>query len=321
MKIVFMEADTLGKDVDLSEFDKLGEVVKYPASKPAENAKRIEDADIIIVNKIPVNEELLKEAKNVKLVCVTATGTNIVDMPYVESRGIVVTNVKGYSTMSVAQHTFALLFYVYEKLAYYDRFVKSGTYAKSDVFSHFAKPFHELDGKVYGIIGMGAIGEKVAEIAETFGCKVIYYSTSGKHDHPKYQRVTWDEFLEQAVIVSIHAPLTPVTEKLVDAKALRKMKNTAVLLNLGRGPIVDQKALAEALQNDEIAAAGLDVLEKEPMEEGDPLLNIQDSSKLIITPHIAWATCEARKRCADEVCENVRCYLQGISRNVVSGGK
>ena len=214
-----------------------------------------------------------------------------------------------------------LLFYVYEKLAYYDRFVKSGTYAKSDVFSHFAKPFHELDGKVYGIIGMGAIGEKVAEIAETFGCKVIYYSTSGKHDHPKYQRVTWDEFLEQADIVSIHAPLTPVTEKLVDAKALRKMKNTAVLLNLGRGPIVDQKALAEALQNDEIAAAGLDVLEKEPMEEGDPLLNIQDSSKLIITPHIAWATCEARKRCADEVCENVRCYLQGISRNVVSGGK
>lgn len=155
MKIVFMEADTLGKDVDLSEFDKLGEVVKYLASEPAENAKRIEDADIIIVNKIPVNEELLKEAKNVKLVCVTATGTNIVDMPYVESRGIVVTNVKGYSTMSVAQHTFALLFYVYEKLAYYDRFVKSGTYAKSDVFSHFAKPFHELDGKVYGIIGMG----------------------------------------------------------------------------------------------------------------------------------------------------------------------
>lgn len=223
--------------------------------------------------------------------------------------------------MSVAQHTFALLFYVYEKLAYYDRFVKSGTYAKSDVFSHFAKPFHELDGKVYGIIGMGAIGEKVAEIAETFGCKVIYYSTSGKHDHPKYQRVTWDGFLEQADIVSIHAPLTPATEKLVDAEAFRKMKNTAVLLNLGRGPIVDQKALAEALQNDEIAAAGLDVLEKEPMEEGDPLLNIQDSSKLIITPHIAWATCEARKRCADEVCENIRCYLQGISRNVVSGGK
>jgi len=175
MKIVFMEADTLGKDVDLSEFDKLGEVVKYPASKPAENAKRIEDADIIIVNKIPVNEELLKEAKNVKLVCVTATGTNIVDMPYVESRGIVVTNVKGYSTMSVAQHTFALLFYVYEKLAYYDRFVKSGTYAKSDVFSHFAKPFHELDGKVYGIIGMGAIGEKVAEIDRRLGEKF------GKH--------------------------------------------------------------------------------------------------------------------------------------------
>lgn len=317
MKIVFMEADTLGTDIDLSGFEELGEVVRYGKSNPEENAKRIEDADIIIVNKIPVNEELLRGAKKVKLVCVTATGTNIVDMPYVEKRGIVVTNVKGYSTMSVAQHTFALLFYVYEKLAYYDKYVKSGDYAKSDMFSHFSKTFHELDGKVYGIIGMGAIGEKVAEIAETFGCKVIYYSTSGKNDHPKYKRVTWDDFLEQADIVSIHAPLIPETDKLVDAEAFRKMKKTAVLLNLGRGPIVDQKALAEALQKEEIAAAGLDVLEKEPMEENDLLLSIQDSGKLIITPHIAWATCEARKRCADEVCENIRCYLQGVERNVV----
>ena len=317
MKIVFMEADTLGTDIDLSGFEELGEVVRYGKSNPEENAKRIEDADIIIVNKIPVNEELLRGAKKVKLVCVTATGTNIVDMPYVEKRGIVVTNVKGYSTMSVAQHTFALLFYVYEKLAYYDKYVKSGDYAKSDMFSHFSKTFHELDGKVYGIIGMGAIGEKVAEIAETFGCKVIYYSTSGKHDHPKYKRVTWDDFLEQADIVSIHAPLIPETDKLVDAEAFRKMKKTAVLLNLGRGPIVDQKALVEALQKEEIAAAGLDVLEKEPMEGNDLLLSIQDSEKLIITPHIAWATCEARKRCADEVCENIRCYLQGVERNVV----
>ena len=317
MKIVFMEADTLGTDIDLSGFEELGEVVRYGKSNPEENAKRIEDADIIIVNKIPVNEELLRGAKKVKLVCVTATGTNIVDMPYVEKRGIVVTNVKGYSTMSVAQHTFALLFYVYEKLAYYDKYVKSGDYAKSDMFSHFSKTFHELDGKVYGIIGMGAIGEKVAEIAETFGCKVIYYSTSGKHDHPKSKRVTWDDFLEQADIVSIHAPLIPETDKLVDAEAFRKMKKTAVLLNLGRGPIVDQKALAEALQKEEIAAAGLDVLEKEPMEGNDLLLSIQDSEKLIITPHIAWATCEARKRCADEVCENIRCYLQGVERNVV----
>lgn len=319
MKIVFMEADTLGSDMDLSAFAALGEVVVYGKSDPAENADRIKDADVIIVNKIPMNEEILRTAEKLKLICITATGTNIVDFSYVNQRGITVTNVKGYSTMSVAQHTFALLLYVYEKLAYYDRFVKNGSYSNSSMFSYFENPFHELDGKTWGIIGLGEIGRKVAEIASVFGCHVVYYSTSGKNKDDTWQRVDFDSLLKMSDIISIHAPLNAATEKLMDGQAFDRMKKEAVLLNLGRGPIVDQAALAAALKEGKIAGAGIDVLEKEPMEPGDPLLEIQDSTKLIITPHIAWATCEARKRCVDEVYENIVNWKNGISRNVVAG--
>lgn len=258
------------------------------------------------------------EADNLKMICITATGTNIVDFPYVNQRGITVTNVKGYSTMSVAQHTFALLFYVYEKLAYYDRFVKNGSYSRSNMFSHFEKPFHELAGKTWGIIGLGEIGRKVAEIASVFGCNVVYYSTSGKNNDDTWQRVDFDSLLKQSDIISIHAPLNGATEKLMDENAFDRMKQEAVLLNLGRGPIVDQAALAKALKEGKIAGAGIDVLQKEPLELSDALLEIQDSTKLIITPHIAWATCEARKRCAVEVYENIVSWKNKIRRNVVT---
>ncbi|MBO5198584.1 MAG: D-2-hydroxyacid dehydrogenase [Lachnospiraceae bacterium] len=318
MKIVFMETNTLGTDVDLSRFSELGEVVQYPLSDPAQNAERIKDADIIIVNKIPMNEGILAGAKNVKLICLTATGTNIVDFDYVNSRGIAVTNVKGYSTQSVIQHTFALLFYVYEKLAFYDSFVKSGEYSKSDIFSNFSCKFNELAGKTWGIIGLGEIGRGVARAAEVFGCKVIYYSTSGKNTNSDYERVELAALLRRSDIVSIHAPLNAATNNLIGEKELAQMKKSAVLLNLGRGPIVNQEALAEALLSDTIAAAGLDVLTVEPMSPDNPLLKVQDSTKLIITPHIAWATVEARQRCADEVCENIRAYFRGEERNRVT---
>ena len=318
MKIVFMETDTLGRDIDLSAFDRLGEVVCYAKSDPDKNAGRIQDADIIVVNKIPINEELLGKVERLKLICITATGTNIVDFPYVNGRGITVTNVKGYSTMSVVQHTFALLFYVYEKLAYYDAFVKDGSYSRSGMFSHFSRTFHELDGKTWGIIGLGEIGRKVAETASVFGCRVIYYSTTGKNHNDSYERVDFDTLLIRSDIISIHAPLTSATEKLLDASAFERMKKEAVLLNLGRGPIVDQKALAKALEEGKIAGAGLDVLEREPLELSDELLKIQDSTKLIVTPHIAWATCEARKRCVQEVYENIVSWQKGERRNVVT---
>lgn len=315
MRIVFMETDTMGDDVDYSPFYNLGEVVKYNKSEPEYNQERVTDADVIVVNKIPMNEETLRYARHVKLICLTATGTNTVDFDYVRKRNIAVTNVKGYSTQSVIQHTFALLFYVYEKLSYYDQFVKSGDYAASDIFSNFNIKFNELFGKTWGIIGLGEIGRGVAKVAEAFGCRVIYYSTSGNNSNSLWERVEFDTLLNESDIISIHAPLNSATEYLINEDALKKMKKSAVLLNLGRGNIIREEALLKALETGEIAGAGLDVISAEPMLPDNPLLKIKDSTKLIITPHIAWATVEARRKCLSEVYENIVSYLRGEERN------
>ena len=317
MKIVFMETDTLGDDVDLTTFDDLGEVYRYPCTNPEQNAERIKDADIIILNKVPINAGILDHAKKLKLICITGTGTNIVDFKETNERNITVANVKGYSTQSVVQHTFALFFYVFEKLRYYDDFVKSGEYIRTDVFSHFTVKFHELAGKTWGIIGLGDIGKGVAEVAELFGCKVIYYSTSGKNNNSSYEQVELDTLLRESDVVSIHAPLNSITRNLIGEQELRRMKKTAILLNLGRGPIVEEQALARALKEDWIGGAGLDVLSAEPMLVTNPLIEIQDSSKLIITPHIAWATVEARQRVTEEVYKNIVAFQNGEDRNVV----
>jgi glycerate dehydrogenase len=318
MNIVFMETDTLGNDVDLAPFDRLGKVVKYPCSVPELNAERIKDADIIIVNKIPMKAKTLDKATNLKLICITGTGTNIVDFSYTNSRNITVANVKGYSTQSVVQHTFALLFYLYDKLSYYDHFVKSGEYIRSDIFSNLKVNFHELSGKTWGIIGLGEIGRGVAQAARVFGCEIIYYSTTGVNNNTDYKRVDLDTLLSISDIISIHAPLNDTTRDLIGESQLRKMKRDAILLNLGRGPIINEQALAEALRDNLIGGAGLDVLSAEPMAATNPLIEIQDSTKLIITPHIAWATVEARKRVTEEVYKNIEAYLKGEARNIVS---
>ena len=296
MKIVFLDVKTIGEDIDLSGYEALGEVVKYDFSTPEQARERTGDADVIILNKVEINEKSIGDADKLKLVCVTATGTNNLDKEYLAERGIAWRNVAGYSTETVAQHTFALLFYLFEKLSYYDDYVKSEKYIGDVSFTHFDHVFHELTGKTWGIIGLGNIGRRVADIAKMFGCHVIYYSTSGKNSQPGYERVEFDELLEKSDIVSVHAPLTEETQGLMDAKAFSKMKESAIFLNLGRGPIVVEKDLADALDNGDIAAAGLDVLSVEPMREDNPLRRIKDSEKLIITPHIAWASVEARTR-------------------------
>ena len=317
MKIVFLETDTLGRDVNLEQFDKLGEVVRYNCSDPSLNADRVAEADVIIVNKIPMKDKSLYKANKVKLICLTGTGTNIVDLNYTNSRNITVTNVRGYSTHSVVQHTFALFFYLYEKLSYYDHFVKSGQYNKTDIFSHFDVEFNELYGKTWGIIGLGEIGRGVAKVAETFGCRIIYYSTSGVNSNKEYERVDLDTLLNNSDVISIHAPLNDRTRNLIGDEELSKMKRSAILLNLGRGPIINEGALTKALKEGIIAGAGLDVLSAEPMRDDNPLYEIKDSTKLIITPHIAWATVEARQRVTDEVYKNIEAYLLGEDRNVV----
>lgn len=296
MKIVFLDAKTIGEDIDLSGFDVLGEVVKYGFSTAEEARERSKDADVLILNKVQVNQKTIGEADHLKLVCVTATGTNNLDKEYLDKRGIAWRNVAGYSTESVAQHTFAMLFYLLEKLPYYDNYVKSEKYVNDVSFTHFAKAFHELSGMTYGIIGLGNIGRRVADIAKAFGCRVIYYSTSGRNSQPGYERVSFDELLEQSDIVSIHAPLDENTLGLMNKEAFAKMKKSAILLNVGRGPIINEADLAEALNNKTIAAAGLDVLSVEPMQEDNPLRGIKDSERLLITPHIAWAGVEARNR-------------------------
>ena len=296
MKIVFLDVKTIGEDIDLSGYDKLGEVIKYDFSSPEQIPERIKDADVIVLNKAPINEQTIGTAKKLKLVCVTATGTNNLDKEYLDKRGIAWRNVAGYSTDSVAQHTFAMLFYLLEKLSYYDAYVKEERYVNDTIFTHFAEHWNEINGKTWGIVGLGNIGRRVADIAKVFGAEVIYYSTSGKNNQDGYKRVDFDTLLQTSDIVSVHAPLTAETEGLMDKHAFAKMKPSAIFLNVGRGAIVVEQDIADALDNGQIAAAGLDVLCAEPMSINNPLLHIKDSKKLLITPHIAWASVEARTK-------------------------
>lgn len=309
MKIVFLDRKTIGEDIDLSAFNEFGEVVIYDYSTVEEAAERTVDADIIILNKVPVNEQTIKNAKNLKLVCVTATGTNNLDKEYLAKRGIAWRNVAGYSTEAVAQHTFSLVFYLMEHLSYYDNYVKRERYVNDKMFTHFEMHFNEIAGKTWGIIGLGAIGQRVAEIATCFGANVIYYSTSGKNHSDIYTEVDLDTLLSTSDIVSIHAPLDENTLHLMDATAFTKMKNTAILINVGRGSIIVEKDLADALNSNKIAAAGIDVLDVEPMADTNPLKDIKDSNKLIITPHIAWAAVEARERLMQIIYSQIKEYL------------
>ena len=306
LKIVFLDRKTIGDDLDLSGFDKLGEVVMYDFSDPGEVPDRVKDADIIVLNKTRIDENTIGTAEKLKLVCVTATGTNNLDKDYLAKKGIEWRNVAGYSTETVAQHTFALCLYLLEHLPYYDEYVKSGKYAGDRLFTHFAKNFHELNGKTWGIIGLGAIGHRVAEIAKAFGCEVQYYSTSGKNHDKEIKEVSFEELLKTSDIISIHAPLNDDTLGLIDSVALSRMKETAILLNLGRGPIVKEKDLAEALDEGKIAAAGLDVLSVEPMETDSPFLTMKNKDRLFITPHIAWASIEARVRLMDIIEQQIK---------------
>jgi len=265
-----------------------------------------------------LDAELLRHAKKLKLICLFATGFNNVDIEYCKDAGILVSNVRGYSTPSVAQHTFALFFYLYEKLPYYDHYVKSGRYSRDEQFTYFEKYFNEIEGKTWGIVGLGDIGRRVAMIAKAFGANVIYYSTSGKHDDPDYQRVDFDTLLETSDVISVHAPLNDQTYHLFDYEAFSKMKETAYFINVGRGASVVEEDLVRAINEDLIAGAGLDVMEVEPLPKTSPLLGVRNSMRLIITPHIAWASVESRTRCVNEVYENIRSFVHdGKGRNLV----
>ena len=315
MKIVVLERNSVGEDIDISAFGDFGEVVAYPVTKAAEVAERLADADIAIANKAPVTEAVLEQAPKLKLVAEFATGFDNIDIEACRKRGIAVCNVSGYSTDSVAQHTFTLALSLLEHLPYYDDYVKSGVYSRQERFSNFDRRFEELGVCTWGIIGMGAIGRKVAAIASAFGCRVIFHSVTGKSKVTDYEQVDFDTLLAESDIISLHCPLSDLTRHLMNEAAFAKMKSSAILINVARGGVVDTKALYEALIKGEIASAGLDVLEKEPMAADNPLLEIQDSEKLIITPHMAWGSTTARKRLVDETYANLQAFLKGEKRN------
>ena len=317
MKIIVLEADALGKDMSFDGLNQFGEVEIY-GNLPQDMVKEtIKDADIIVSNKLLINESVLAGSK-VKMIAEAATGYNNIDVEYCKAKGIRVANVAGYSTDSVAQHTVALLLSVYEKISYYNDYVKSGKYSHGGTFSHVDNYFHEIADKTWGIVGLGAIGKATARLATAFGAKVVYYSATGNTYDVEYDSVDFDTLLKNSDIISIHCPLNDKTNGLFNEEAFRKMKNSAVLINVARGPVVSDKALAKALIDGEIMAAGLDVFEKEPIPEDNPLLQIKDDCKLVMTPHIGWGTVEARSRLVKEIEQNIQAFMDGQERNVIA---
>jgi len=304
MKIVLLDTLTFG-DTDLSGFDSLGEVSNYEKTSPDQTLERIKDADVIVTNKVLITADMMNECSNLKLICIAATGMNNVDLDAAKEKNIEVENVAGYSTDSVIQHTFSMLFYLMGSSRYYDEYVKDDSWSNSGLFTHVAKPFFELKGKKWGIIGLGEIGRGVAKIATAFGAEVSYYSTSGKNDTADYKRETISNILEQSDVISIHAPLNADTKDLIAHSELLMMKDGAILLNLGRGGIVSEEALSYIMDAKPILV-GLDVLEKEPMEKDHVLKKIKAQERLYITPHIAWTSVEARSKLIASVIENIK---------------
>lgn len=309
MKIVILDAKTLG-ECDLSPIEKFGEFVIYQTTTPQEMLQRCKDADIILTNKVVLDTATLKQLTQLKLICVTATGTNIIDVQTAQKMGVVVKNVAGYSTNSVAQHTLTLALTFLSKLSYYDKYCKSGQWCKSDVFMHLNGGLNELDGKKWGIIGFGTIGKKVATLASAFGAKISYASTSGKNSDNTYPQKSLQDLLKQSDIISIHAPLNESTNNLITKKELSLLKDGAILINVGRGGIVNENDVATALVDKDFYFA-TDVLQKEPMETNHPFLNPLIQDKMLLTPHIAWAYGNARETLIKMVIENIRTFVEG----------
>jgi len=309
MKLVLLDAKTMGDDIDLSILAEFGDLEVYETTKREQTIERIRDADIVLTNKVLLSEAELREAKKLKLVTILATGINNIDLEAAKRLGITVKNAKGYSTNSVVQNTFSLLLYLLMKPAFYDLYVKSKEWCKSDIFTDMSRPFWEIHGKKWGIIGLGEIGKSVAKVAKSFGADVSYYSSSGVPRDEEYPHLDLYEIM-QSDIISIHAPLNEKTKNLITKKELDIMRPKSILLNLGRGGIVNEQDLAYAIDSKEILV-GLDVLESEPPSQTNPLLHITNSDRLFITPHIAWGSIEARRKLLEITAHNIREFIRG----------
>lgn len=309
MKIVFLDAYSIS-DTDLAPLQRLGNFIAYDFTTPEQTVERCKDADIVITNKVLLFSKELEQLPKLKLICVAATGTNNVDTNYAEEKGIIVKNVAGYSTSSVAECTLMFALALSHQLLYYDNFIKDKSYSESNRTFHLARPFSEMSSKKWGIIGLGNIGKNVAHLATELGAQVCYYSTSGRNTNTNYPSVSLDELLSESDIISIHAPLNPQTENLITYDRLCRMKKSAYIINVARGGIINEAGLAQALNEERISGAATDVFSKEPLPSDNPLLNIKDPTRLLLTPHLSWASSEARQRLVDGIAQNIISFTE-----------
>ncbi|MCT7613333.1 D-2-hydroxyacid dehydrogenase [Aliarcobacter butzleri] len=309
MQIVILDRATLGFDIDVNIFSKFGNVTSYDSTKENETAQRAKNADIVLTNKVVIGKNEIDNS-NIKLICITATGMNNVDLEYAKEKNIAVKNVAGYSTSSVVQVGFSMILYFVQKLNYYKKYVDEGNWQKNELFTHIDEPFFELDKKRVGIIGLGEIGRNFAKKAKAFDCEVVYYSTSGKNSNSEYKSISLEELLKTSDIISIHAPLNENTKNLLTYENMKNMKDGAILLNLGRGGIINENDLAKLIDEKEIYC-GIDVVSKEPIEESNPLLKVKNKNRLLLTPHIGWASIEARTRLVNMVAKNIEDFIDG----------
>ncbi|MDX2191488.1 MAG: D-2-hydroxyacid dehydrogenase [Bacteroidota bacterium] len=309
MKIVFLDAGTLYDVPNLDTLKEFGELELHQNSDYIQTIERCQSATIVITNKVIVDKNVMDKSPNLKLICVAATGMNNIDLEYAKLKQIKVMNVTGYSTQSVAQITWAMILNLVNHIQHYDRFVKSGLYAQHQFFTHIDKSFYQLYGKTVGIIGLGSIGREVAQIGTAFGMKVIYASLSGVYRKEIYEEKSLKQLLQTSDIVSIHSPLNDKSKNIIDYSNLQLMKKSAFLINAGRGGIVVEHDIAKALNENLISGYATDVYEKEPIIENNPMLSVNDKSKLLLLPHIAWASIEARTLLVEKIAENIRKFL------------
>ena len=312
MKIVFLDAATIGGDVDLSLYEKYGELKVYNTTTQEEFAEHVGDSDVIIINKLKVGRQNLPACKNVKLVCVTATGYDNIDTEYCKENGIAVCNVVGYSTQNVAQLTLAMVLSLFCHLTEYNRSVADGRYTRGGVANILTPVYHEIYGKTWGIVGYGNIGKQVGVVAKAMGCRVIVYKRTPIEGE---ECVDIDTLCRESDIISVHTPLNDGTRGLISRERIASMKDGAILVNVARGAVCDEEALADAILQNKLGGVGIDVYSKEPFGEDHPMSKIAGLDNVILTPHMAWGSYEARQRCCEEIALNIESYLKGERRN------
>ena len=312
MKISVLDVKTLGNDLDFSGIYQLGEVTIYDLTTQEQVEERISNAEVLILNKVKLTKENLPFAKNLKLICITATGFDNVDIDYCKEHGIGVCNVVGYSTDSVVQLTVSMAFSLATNLLSYDRYVKSGEYTNSGIFNRVEPVFRELSALTWGVIGLGNIGTKVARIAETMGCRVLAYKRTPVAE---FQCVDLDTLCRESDIITVHTPLNDGTYRLINREQLAKMKDSAILVNVARGAVFDEEAVTEAVLNGKLGGLGVDVYSTEPMQQDSPYQKLLGFENVLFTPHMAWGAYDARQRCVDEIEENIKSFMAGGKRS------